>query len=269
MKQRAFTLIELLVVIAIVGILSSVIYTNIQGLRERAKITAGIRFDSSTLHSIGDQLVGEWTFDWPLVGGLTPDTSGSGSNGTLVGSPATTTGYNNKGAYDFDGTDDYVDVGNNANLSPTQAITVTMWLYFEETSPSWLFVLGKGGFERGYGFCMNNSLSNFGFSINGNVVKAKTAISSGVWNFWVGTYDKQNVKLYKDGVLVNSVAYTADMVSVADNFRIGRAGYGSGTKTYTKGIFDDIRVYSSALSSSDIQKLYAEGVSSHPNLANK
>ncbi|MFA5764037.1 MAG: type II secretion system protein [Candidatus Paceibacterota bacterium] len=65
MRNRAFTLIELLVVIAIVGILSSVIYTNITGIRDRARITAATRFDSSTLHSIGDQLIGEWTFDIP------------------------------------------------------------------------------------------------------------------------------------------------------------------------------------------------------------
>ncbi|MFA6341085.1 MAG: type II secretion system protein, partial [Candidatus Paceibacterota bacterium] len=145
MRDKAFTLIELLVVIAIVGILSSVIYTNITGLRDRARITAGIRFDSSTLHSIGDMLVGEWTFDTPTA--LLADTSGSGNNGSTTTSPIyySTGGYNNKGAFYFDGTNDFVNCGNGSSLNPTQAVTVSMWFYPTAALGDYRGVLGKGG----------------------------------------------------------------------------------------------------------------------------
>ena len=84
-----FTLIELLVVIAIIGILSSVILTNISAVRDKARIAAATRFDSSTLHSIGDQLVGEWLFDTPSLPYL--DSSGMGNTGSCANCPTSVT----------------------------------------------------------------------------------------------------------------------------------------------------------------------------------
>ncbi|MFA6341114.1 MAG: LamG-like jellyroll fold domain-containing protein [Candidatus Paceibacterota bacterium] len=270
MKQKAFTLIELLVVIAIVGILSSVIYSNITGLRDRARVTAGIRFDSSILHSIGDQLVGEWTFDLPT--NLLADTSGMGNNGSTTTSPVyySTGGYNNKGTFYFDGTDDVIKLGtSNVLAMETNDFTATAWINPNALSAIWQGIIGgeNGAFSVGIG---NNILavtkvgvsdapiSNF--NITNNLNK---------WTFVTVTFDSHssanNLTYYINGVLNKKVTYNYNFDAGKKSYWIGLRG---GSGGYFSGYIDDVRIYTSTLSGSDIQKLYTEGKDSH-NLANK
>jgi prepilin-type N-terminal cleavage/methylation domain-containing protein len=268
MKNKAFTLIELLVVIAIIGILSSVIYSNITGLRDRAKVTAGIRFDSSALHSIGDQLVGEWTFDIPtnpLV-----DTSGFNNNAataTVGTSPTYSSigGYNNKGNLSFDG-GDYVTVQNSSSMGISGDITISVWVYRNSSSGSvlvhkdanysiYITVVDKITWADS----SNWSYLNFGY--HGNV-------SNGAWHNVAATKSGSKVTIYLDGSVVISKAFGSAIVSNSNITAFGCFSSGGGCTTFLDGKLDDIRIYSSVLSSSDIQKLYAEGKDSH-NLANK
>ena len=261
MNKRGFTLIELLVVIAIVGILSSVIYTNITGLRDRARVTAGIRFDSSTLHSIGDQLVGEWTFDMPQVGSLTYDTSGFNNHGTVSGTVyATTSGYNNKGAYDFDGTDDYIVTTGQLQSFVNSSFTLSAWAK-RDTSGTYDVIMGRGTGTANQGLIFGFRDTNyFVFSFYGNDLDTRRTYTDADWHLWVGTYnaDTKERIIYLDGSLIRSAIASADFTGTG-NLYIGSrwSGYPF------DGLIDDVRVYSSVLSSSDIQKLYAEGKASH------
>ncbi|MFA6340912.1 MAG: LamG-like jellyroll fold domain-containing protein [Candidatus Paceibacterota bacterium] len=272
MKQKAFTLIELLVVIAIVGILSSVIYTNITGLRDRARVTAGIRFDSSTLHSIGDQLVGEWTFDMPQVGSLTYDTSGSNNHGTVSDATyATTSGYNGKGAYNLNGAG-YIIVPYSSILAPTSEVSFGAWAY----SSSWgsmgnSRILSKteaGGYNIEFDV-QGAGMVNAAVNLSGTYYVATfnyTGLSSG-WHHFFVTCDGRFVKLYIDGTLkkstdsgsAKSITYTySNALCIGAEVTATVCG-----GSLWPGSIDDARIYSSALSSSNIQKLYAEGRTSH------
>ncbi|MFA6340913.1 MAG: LamG-like jellyroll fold domain-containing protein [Candidatus Paceibacterota bacterium] len=283
MNKRGFTLIELLVVIAIVGILSSVIYSNITGIRDRARITAGIRFDSSTLHSIGDQLVGEWLFDMP--DNPLADTSGFGYNGTNYGSVyATTSGYNNKGAYDFNGTyglSPSINTGNGPAANVTGELTVSAWIYprsgpttqgrmvvntYDYTPTQYGWYLGAYWNWDSFDFTIFNSTG--GGSAAG--ITNFYARNLNQWKFMVGVFEPGNsVKIYVDGKLIKSVSTTITSIgySASHNVVIGKRS--AHNQSNFDGLIDDVRIYSSALSGSDIQKLYAEGISSHSNLANK
>jgi hypothetical protein len=53
------------------------------------------------------------------------------------------------------------------------------------------------------------------------------------------------------------------MVTTASDFLIARVSIEGGSGHYTAGIFDDVRIYQSALSSSEIQKIYAEEKAGH------
>ncbi|MFA6340723.1 MAG: LamG-like jellyroll fold domain-containing protein [Candidatus Paceibacterota bacterium] len=262
MNKRAFTLIELLVVIAIVGILSSVIYTNITGLRDRAKITAGIRFDSSLLHSIGDQLIGEWMFDTNT--NPTPDTSGSGYNGTISGATyATTSGYNNKGTYNFDG-NDYITISSPI-VGGLNSATMCMWInptYKNDTAYNAPGGLTGTSNRASFSLLIQASNNRMFFYANTSVGYSSTGDSEQViydtWQHFCGVYDGSKLYLYKNGVNVNSGAQSGTIES-SGIFRIGSWGLGN----FFKGYIDDVRIYSSALSGSEIQKLYVKGATSH------
>ncbi|MFA6341084.1 MAG: LamG-like jellyroll fold domain-containing protein [Candidatus Paceibacterota bacterium] len=271
MKNKAFTLIELLVVIAIVGILSSVIYTNITGLRDRAKVTAGIRFDSSVLHSIGDLLVGEWTFD--LLANPLADTSGSGNNAatTSVGTSPTyysTGGYNNKGYFDFDGTDDHIKILSVGSMNIVGDMTISVWVYPESGDHA---VIHK---DRIYSLRINTdgtiTWANYGdwlythFGNYGN-------ISFNKWHHIAVTREGSNTAIYLDGSQIVKKSFGLPIIS-SSTFITTLGCYSNGsscTGAYLNGYMDDVRIYSSALSGSDIQKLYASELPSHPNLASK
>ena len=272
MKQRAFTLIELLVVIAIVGILSSVIYSNITGLRDRARITAATRFDSSTLHTIGDMLVGEWLFD--TNASPTLDTSGSGNNGTISGATyATTSGYNNKGAYSFDGINDYIRIADSdiLRMNGTSNLTMSAWIKISNLADSdEQFIVSKYGYVANTGYSLEVlSTGAVRMNINGGANSKTTAtkpIIAGVWSHIVGEFSNGNtIKVYVNGSLIQTWPITqTTLISNNGILAIGSPSDNAGIDNYSlSGLIDDVRIYSSALSSSDIQKLYAEGKASH------
>ncbi|MFA6340791.1 MAG: LamG-like jellyroll fold domain-containing protein [Candidatus Paceibacterota bacterium] len=259
MNKHGFTLIELLVVIAIVGILSSVIYTNITGLRDRARITAGIRFDSSTLHSIGDQLAGEWLFDVP--GSPLIDTSGFGLNGTVSGAVyATTSGYNGKGTYYFDGSNDYINVVSNFDFR--NPFTISVWI--KKGAGTTGFIVGKGNtmFARLSTNCPTNKINWGLLSTTWNEVCSKNTINQDTWTHIALVFDITRRWIYIDGKLDSNFSYSGTPDSTSGNFVIGIAPWDVGSLSFP-GYIDNVRVYTSALSSSDIQKLYAESKASH------
>ncbi|MFA6341040.1 MAG: LamG-like jellyroll fold domain-containing protein [Candidatus Paceibacterota bacterium] len=267
MRNKAFTLIELLVVIAIVGILSSVIYSNITGIRDRARITAGIRFDSSMLHSIGDQLVGEWTFDSPNLPLI--DTSGFGNVGTCTNCPtyATTSGYNNKGAYSFDATNDSIYVGNNTILNST-SYTLSVWFNTTATSPDdttghRLITIQRVAGSTKISLLMRNNKPELMSSGGALELNTNVTANDGNWHNFTGTTDGTNYSVYLDGVLKNE----ATGAVLDPNFYAVSIGSNASSGFYA-GLLDDVRIYTSILSASDIQKLYAEGKATH-DLANK
>ncbi|MFA6340816.1 MAG: LamG-like jellyroll fold domain-containing protein [Candidatus Paceibacterota bacterium] len=262
MNRRGFTLIELLVVIAIVGILSSVIYSNITGIRDRARITAGIRFDSSTLHSIGDQLVGEWTFDSPNLPLI--DTSGFGNTGTCTACPtyATTSGYNNKGTYDLNGTSHYIEISTSL-IIPTGDFTYTAWVKLDTNNDEVIFMAAGGGNE--FLFSISTLV---GIVYTNDILRltGKTVIPTGTWAHMAATRAGSVMKLYvngkedgtgTDGGVLNFSTCPLLIGVDVDTGCVGSLG------NYFNGYVDDLRVYSSALSGSDIQKLYVEGLPLH------
>jgi len=75
------------------------------------------------------ELVGWWRFD-EGSGTTAADSSGNGNDGTLNGDPQWVVGYFG-GALEFDGSDDYIDCGNDPSLDLT-TWTITFWLKVNE-----------------------------------------------------------------------------------------------------------------------------------------
>jgi hypothetical protein len=79
--------------------------------------------------------------------------------------------------------------------------------------------------------------------------------SNDVWAMWSITYDSDNLKVYKNGVLVET--HSAGTIRQNSfNYLLGRS---SATQYRYKGYMDEVGIWSKALSAEDVNALYDEG----------
>ncbi|HIN26096.1 MAG TPA: T9SS type A sorting domain-containing protein, partial [Candidatus Marinimicrobia bacterium] len=120
------------------------------------------------------------------------------------------------------------------DLQLTNSLTLEVWTKINSADTyDGLVAYGKavGGAESGYGFVYFNGLWRF-FLVtvvmgeNAWQSNPATSIQNGVWTHLAGTYDGSVIKLYKDGVLVNSSDQTGIVdwtnVNDSDNLYVGK-----------------------------------------------
>lgn len=158
----------------------------------------------------------------------------------------------------FNGSTSKIVIGNIAALKPTEAITVATWIKPSSYSDyqAILTVDGTDSWDTGKGYGLVHTTGTaVGFWVNhftNNAVYAN--ISSGDWHHVVGTYDKQNVKLYVDGILAGSDPYTSSISYGSESINIG---HGSGSAAFPwNGAIDDVAIFSRALTAAEILTLY-------------
>jgi prepilin-type N-terminal cleavage/methylation domain-containing protein len=257
MKNKGFTLIELLVVISIISLLSSLVLSALSAAKDKGRIAAGQQFEANIKHGIGDELVGEWLFENNLL-----DTSGGGNTCDVVGTdPGYSVGilgqarsFNGVGGY-------YLNCLKGTPLSPDQ-ITVDAWVNIPSgtTGDRAVFSTRKQLFQA-------NSTSTKWWSNTANASQTASVSLSG-WKHIAVSSDflSQKTKMYVDGVLVLDVTDTNPKPLAWTELQIGVY---QGTGRYFSGLIDNVRVYTRALTSFEIQKHYAEGLATHPQFANK
>ena len=185
---------------------------------------------------------------------LGPSCSGNAPNWTLgkVGS-----------ALDFDGVDDVVTVAADASLQPAR-LTVMAWVYPDDLG-QWDAVLMNAttvGWADGYGIYYNSNTGINFFVNHYSGARVYAAISPGVWTHVAGTYDGAEIKLYLDGVLVDTLTYSQPInyPSPSSPLLIGK-GFGSATSYVWEGSLDELRLGDGALSAAEIQDIYNQGMS--------
>jgi hypothetical protein len=149
-------------------------------------------------------LAAEWHLD-EGSGPTAADTSGNGNDGTLVNNPAWVNGKIGN-ALEFDGTNDYVDCGQDSSLKITGAITVEAWVNWTGTgNPYFVTKSGDSGY-RSYDLSGNDD-GTVVFRVGGedcNTRKASGTISipAGEWVHLAGTYEPSSyVRLFVNGAL--------------------------------------------------------------------
>lgn len=228
-----------------------------------------IRFSNSCDSPSIDGLVAFYPFD-----GSANDESGNANHGTVYGGVTLTEDRfgNPDSAYSFDGYDDRIGVPNNASLQP-EHMSIAIWfnsdpLYGNTSSylDSALLLqnlnyLG-GGTHHGYHLALRHLTGKINFSLNNSdYLNPVTDMQDREWNFVVGTYDGTHMKLYLNGVLVDSILHTAGYTpSNLSEFTIGSAAYSfNHYQHHYSGKIDDFRMYSRALTEEEILLLYSGG----------
>jgi len=170
-------------------------------------------------------LVGLWSFNGPDVSGTTAyDRSGASHNGTLTNTPTVIEGKVGQ-ALNFNGTNQYVSVGNVG--SGVQSIS--FWIKASNVTQKIIDLGGSANIE----------------------VVAQTITANGF----------TSPTIYVDGVVSSFIDTNWHFVTIttatginASAVNIGRVGSG-----YFNGRLDEVRMYSNAVSSSQITSLYSSG----------
>ena len=200
-----------------------------------------------------------------------PDSSGHNLTGTQVHDPVDVSPGRFGNALRFPTEADYVNVGNHAELQPAN-VTVLAWVRAGSVPSQVKAIVSQGA----AGSCAYSSYSlytgggldtsglRFYVHTGGGVVKVTPPADNGMWNGqWhlvAGTYDGAAVRLYVDGQQVGSgtpatgpIGYGLD---VNNDFIIGGAlAPACSEDTSFPGDVDEVRVYSRALSGSELQRL--------------
>ena len=263
MNNKSFTLIELLVVIAIIGLLASIVMISVGSAREKARIAGGQRFASQLDHS--REAVGSWRFD-----GDAQDGSGYGNNGTLQGNTPTGWRLENecmqgKCLY-FDGVGDNVAISKSINLS-TQ-FTISHWLK-TTASGGQTYTVGNAGSGNGYRFGIGVGKISFLVGNTSGYTESScgaTKVNDDKWHLITGVFvSGDKFTCYIDGKL-------EAVVAVVNFSGMSTVGPGIGAPpccTDYAGLIDDVRVYNQSLTSAQIEKIYAQGLERHRDLAGK
>jgi len=164
---------------------------------------------------------------------------------------------------DFDGKNDYINVPHNNALSLTETLTFTAWIKPNSIGTNYNTVLAKdsgAGADSNYWFGLWQNELDFGFFSGSTFREVFTSglnIQANTWQYIAASFNNatDEVFLYLNGVLVytGSLSFTPS-VTTAD-LTIGRSPIGE----YWHGLLDDVRIYDTVLSTTEISDLYAAG----------
>ncbi len=264
-KNKSFTLIELLVVIAVIGLFASVILVSMQGTREKTRVVKGLQFSQTVQHTLGIYATGWWSFDKGL-GTIAFDVSGYGNNGTINGASYTSdtshqvagTGEE-KYALSFNGSTDYVQMPHSSSMEPL-SITIEFWVKLQDKGgrhclvTKWLGYTTEVNADRTFKWGLNGLSSQY---------FGTKKITWDKWYHLVGTFDDTTKK---QCIYINAKVSECQTVTGSINYN-QQPLYLSGSWSRTKGLIDEVRIYESALSVTEIQKHYVKSLERHKNLA--
>jgi len=172
-----------------------------------------------------------------------------GNNGTLTNGP--TFDAENGGSIVFDGSNDYVNCGQNFSITSNNSFSLSVWVSPSSTG-SWQGILQRGrNAGDWYGIWQNGS--KFIFGISGSNLSSSLNLSVGlIYNVTV-TQNTSGRKLYINGVLDTSTSVYYSGSDPSAPLTVGSAYYGS---EYFNGKIFVALVYNRTLTADEIRQNY-------------
>ena len=154
----------------------------------------------------------------------------------------------------FDGVADYVQLSDpyNHNL-----ITISAWIYLNEDTILYRAIFAnRDSSEDGLIIAIKPEETLWA-KFNGTAATSSTTVSTGKWYHVVYTYDDATMKVYMNGVLEGSTAFTTSDMAVTTNAKIGLDSQSA--QYYFPGSITEVSIWGAALSLAEIQELYNDG----------
>jgi hypothetical protein len=215
--------------------------------------------------------------DWTI-----PDDSSNSNDGTssgmtqanLVQSDLSFTSGYSPYALDFDGVNDYIDLGTysqGTGLALNANMSISAWIKTSNLSSIQVVIcnLNSNASSGGYGIEMNR-LNNgqYGILYNGATVglQGSTILSSNTWYHIVmtrtGTSGNWSYNLYLNG---NADGSATNVTQDFGNGGVAIGRFGAYNFGYFNGSISNVSVWNAGLTSSQVTEIYNEGVPSNLN----
>lgn len=196
---------------------------------------------------------------YPFCGNAN-DGSGNGINGILFGAPTLVADRfgNSNAAYNFNGTNQYIQTGSISEAITTK--TISAWVKLSNMSQmgGGLAAVQSSNGSIFDAVVYNETNSGWGFGSD-NLTRTKWSgvkETASEWVMLTATYENNSYKLYRNGVLISSTTqFPITSFGTTSKFNIGLRHNNGGTP-YLNGVIDDVYFYNKVLSSSEVLSLY-------------
>jgi hypothetical protein len=219
-------------------------------------VCAVILLFCGTVHaSLNDGLVAYWSFDDCTA----KDAIGNGHDGSIRGNPQCVNGVSGK-AFNFNGSDDFIETATNLGVNFKEK-TLVAWVKLNDLEQ-------QGGGVVGIQTAIRDDFDSI---VYGEKTKYHWMTGSGYFlrlfespfveqsNQWVLiaiTYKDNDYRIYRNASLIgNTAVYAAQPFDTNSIFYVGIRHASTG---HINAQIDEARLYSRALSASEIQQLYSE-----------
>jgi hypothetical protein len=163
---------------------------------------------------------------------------------------------------DFDGINDYINLGNDSSLRITTAMSVSCWVKITDSGQNTIVGRELGsGTGRDWKLYLVSGIIYFWCSANGTasditVLSSSSTVNDGNWHNLTAVNNGTNQYIYIDGVLNNSNSGGQTInASTANNY----IGSRNGTGFFFNGSISNVAIYNTALSASNVTTLYNNG----------
>ncbi|MHC4148287.1 MAG: LamG domain-containing protein, partial [Planctomycetota bacterium] len=210
------------------------------------------------LYTEGGGPIAHWKFDEGE--GITAYDSAGDNDGTIYG--ANWTDGQIGGALDFDGVDDYVDIGCQLIGEVDDSFTAMAWFKlaagFDQDLPQTVLwqsgILGLRAYKRGV-ITADCLISGGWLTLSSGVTPV-----ADTWYLVAETYDAEDdiLKVYVNGDEENSTVCVP--LKRSEHSLLLGVQTGDPHGNYMDGAIDDVRIYNRALSAEEIEQIYEEGL---------
>ncbi len=180
------------------------------------------------------------------------------NNGTAIGGANYNSSGRYGGCYNFDGTDDYIQIADNSNLD-VNTITLSAWVNLA----SWdeggsIITKGTGGGGEVWSLDVTGNKYRFYFWKSGTPYVLDSLTTPSGWQHITATYDGTEMEFYINGNLTNSNTVSQGNLDNNDHIiSIGSRQSGSGSYDLNvNGQIDEIRIWDSGLNESEVYQQY-------------
>jgi hypothetical protein len=245
---------------------SGTVTLSINNTQHYPAFVGGLYFTLDDIELVQVGVEGEASDSGPVAyypfNGNASDESGNGYDGTVTGATLTADRFGHSAsAYDFNGTSAHIEVPHTDALSLDGVFSMSLWMKTSEANANSGLITKVNDARDGYLLGVGNDESAFLTVLNDfpdtkGRIDTTNSVIDGVWHHLVAVYDGDTMSMYLDGSLSAELAYTNGLTPNVSSMYIGWDPYSS--DRHFDGVMDEVRIYSRALSATEVEELYTE-----------